>query len=100
MNLASPTKRLACIALSLASVVGCAPKIYVIDRQTILEEEAAGEWPQFEKDLITKSRAEGPTPFSKVPVNASRARLYNVLNGELVSEAPAPAKAASPGTTK
>jgi hypothetical protein len=50
----------------------CAPKIYVIDRQTVLEEEAAGDWPQFEKEVIERAKKQGPTPLSKVPENARR----------------------------
>ncbi len=71
------------LILAGASLVACSPKIYVIDRQTVLEEEAAGDWPQFEGDLLSKTAAQGPTPFSKVPVNNAKARLYNILNGEM-----------------
>jgi hypothetical protein len=73
------------LSLTLMALCACAPKVYVVDRQTILEEDAAGEWPQFEKELLKKSKSAGPVPFSHVPLNASRARLYNVLNSELVS---------------
>lgn len=67
----------------------CAPKIYVTDRQTVLEEEAAGDWPQFEKELIEKSQARGPAPFGQVRnqmrgKNARQSRIFNVLNGDLV----------------
>lgn len=69
---------------------GCAPKVYVIDRQTVLEEEAAGHWPDFEKELLKKAKAAGPTLFSETPMSARRARLYNVLNGStVVSDEPA-----------
>ena len=61
----------------------CAPKIYVVDRQTVLEEEAAGRWPQFEQELLDHSRGKGPTAFSSVPMSSRRARLYNVLNGPM-----------------
>lgn len=63
--------------------VGCSPKVYVIDNQTVLEEEAAGQWPQFEKQIIDKAKAKGPTPISQVPLDAHRERLYNVMNGEM-----------------
>ena len=72
-------------AASILWLCACTPKLYVVDRQTVLEEEAAGRWPQFEKELLEKSKAQGPTPFSKTPVTARRARLYNVLNGPLPS---------------
>lgn len=72
------------IALSLGlSCTFCAPKVYVIDRQTVLEEEAAGEWPEFDKDLLKKNSSAGAIPLGTAPLNARRARLYNVLNGNL-----------------
>lgn len=80
-------------ALGLAA---CSPKVYVIDRQTMLEQDAAGEWPQFEKDLLSRSASQGPTPFGKRPPSLEQRRLYNVLNGELVASAPATASAPAP----
>ncbi len=76
-------------SLILSAVVfsACVPKIYVIDRQTVLESEAAGEWPMFEKDVLGLSKAPGPTALSHTPASAGRQRLYNVLNGELASHA-------------
>lgn len=72
--------------LFVALLSACAPKIYVVDRQTVLEEEAAGSWPQFEQELLKKSIAATPTAFSQIPLNKKRARLLNILNGELVSD--------------
>ncbi len=66
-------------------LTGCTPKIYVVDRQTVLEEEAAGHWPQFEKEVLQGAKSAGPTPFAKVPPGARRARLYNILNGQVNS---------------
>lgn len=75
------------VVFSLLSVamfaVSCAPKIYVVDRQTVLEEEAAGSWPDFEKQVIEGSKTSGPTPFKKVPQSEQRAKLYNILNGSM-----------------
>ena len=66
-------------------LLGCTPKIYVIDRQTVLFEEAAGEWPEFEKSLLPKIKNRDPVRFSKNPsigiVNNDRKFL--VLNGEI-----------------
>jgi hypothetical protein len=63
----------------------CVPKIYVIDKQTVLEEEAAGEWPQFEKQFLNQAKAMGPTPFYQVAPSPAREKIYNVLNDELTS---------------
>ena len=69
--------------MALPLLLACSPKVYLIDRQTVLEEEAAGEWPDFEKLLIEKATKKGPTPFAKSDVQANQSRIYNVLNGEL-----------------
>lgn len=66
----------------------CSPKVYLIDRQTVLEDEAAGEWPKFENDLLDKAKAKGPTPFAKTENNERKERLYNVLNGEMTGNTP------------
>lgn len=94
-------KKLATLVLSTLVILtfsSCATiKIYMVDRQTVLEDEAAGEWPDFEKEILQKSEASGATPFPVVAENSSRSRLFNVLNGELAStQAPvnAPAKTA------
>ena len=71
------------LALVFLMLGACAPKIYVVDRQTVLEEEAAGRWPHFEQELLDHSRGKGPTAFSSVPMSTRRARLYNVLNGPI-----------------
>jgi hypothetical protein len=72
--------------LQLGTLVACSPKVYLVDRQTVLEDEAAGEWPDFEKELIHKAKATGPTPFAKVNNGAKKERLYHVLNGELTQQ--------------
>lgn len=77
--------RITPLALLLSLLTSCAPKIYVIDRQTVFEEEAAGQWPQFDQEILNKAKVSGPTPFPKTPVNVRKQRLYNVLNGELLS---------------
>ncbi len=66
-------------------MVGCTPKVYVIDRQTVLQEEAAGEWPEFEKSLVPLVKHKDPIRFSQSPATESdkSKRLYRVLNGEM-----------------
>ena len=78
------------IKFLMLTVIGmataCAPKIYVIDRQTVFEQESAGDWPQFEKQLTEKSVARGPTDFGLIPMTQKKAKLYKVLNGELIAQ--------------
>lgn len=72
-------------ALALLVLAGCSIKVDVKDRHTIMEDEAAGEWPDFEKDLVARSKESGPTPYRKTELNGKKKRIYNVLNGEMTS---------------
>jgi hypothetical protein len=73
---------------NLMTQLGCSPKIYLIDRQTVLEEEAAGEWPEFEKDLLEKSKSGNPSLLPKTTTSTQDNRSYHVLNGDLVRSRP------------
>lgn len=66
-------------------IVGCTPKVYVIDRQTVLQEQAAGEWPEFTMNLVPLVKHKNPVSFSQSPPSESEKnkRLYRVLNGEM-----------------
>jgi hypothetical protein len=72
------------IGLAALYLSSCAPQIYVVDRHTIMEEEAAGEWPDVEKEWMGQAKAQGPVRFPKTPESEKKKRLYNTLNGELV----------------
>jgi hypothetical protein len=93
-------KRISIMAALLTPLifVSCTAKIYVIDKHTSMEEEAAGEWPQFEKEILAKSQEQGPTPFQKTEINDRKRRLYNVLNGEETTQTEA--SAATPTSNK
>lgn len=66
-------------------LLSCSPKVYIIDRQTLLYEQAAGEWPEFEKSLLPKVIHKNPVRFSQSPANENEKsqRLYRVLQGEI-----------------
>ena len=66
-------------------LLACSPKVYIIDRQTLLYEQAAGEWPEFEKSLLPKVIHKSPVRFSQSPANENEKtqRLYRVLQGEI-----------------
>jgi hypothetical protein len=79
--------KLSLIVILFASFAwaGCSPKIYLHDRHTIMEEESAGEWPDFEKELLKSATQKSPTAFQKTELSNQKKRLFNVLNGELLS---------------
>ena len=63
---------------------GCVslPDVYLIDRQTVMEAEASGEWPQLEARFREAAPRKGPTPLTKEPSSKRRERAFRVLNGE------------------
>ena len=51
-----------CILVTWCGIlVSCTPKIYLIDRQTVLEQEASGNWPELDKVFYAESMKPGPT---------------------------------------
>lgn len=81
----SPASSWIFVAVLAVTAPSCAIKIVKVDQQTVMEDEAAGEWPEFEKQIIQKSQSSTPTPFPTVAASARKQRLFNVLNGELAA---------------
>lgn len=93
------TKKLALLMIVLLSSSSCAIKVFLVDRQTVLEDEAAGDWPEFEKEILQKSEASCPTPFPVVAENSRKSRLFNVLNSELTERATPVSMRATPSSS-
>lgn len=74
------------LAFSLPIVLGgCSPKIYVIDRQSILEQEAAGKWPSFEQWLEKNLERKAATPLGTTKQALKENRALQLPNGSLSS---------------
>ena len=87
MKKASPFNRsLPLLAMISSTFSACAPTVYLLDRQTVLEEEAAGEWPSLEASIQKQAHASGPTEFPSVEQSAAKKRRYSTLNAESTSE--------------
>lgn len=52
----------------------------IIDRQTILENEAAGDWPEIEKRFYIESKNPGPIGFTEKKVKIINQKVYNILD--------------------
>jgi len=64
------------------------PDIYLVDRHTVMESEASGEWPELEQRFTKQSLSKGPVNLAKEPSQRRRDRAFNMLNGEFpVAEA-------------
>lgn len=69
------------IALTLGACVNL-PDIYLIDRHSVMEAEASGDWPQLEKRFQTQGVSAGPVNYAKETSGKRRQRAFRVLNGE------------------
>lgn len=74
---------MACIALPACVSV---PNIYLIDRHTVMESEASGEWPALDKRFLKKSIAKGPVDLAKDPNDNRKKKAFRILNGEMESK--------------
>jgi hypothetical protein len=68
----------------LIGLSGCVslPDVYLIDRHTVMEEEASGEWPKLEARFRQQAVKSGPTNLAKEPAERRKERAFKVLNGE------------------
>lgn len=67
--------------LSLSACVSL-PDVYLVDRHTVMETEASGEWPQLEKRFKKQSLSKGPVNLVKEPSERRRDKAFKLLNGE------------------
>ncbi|MBF0300006.1 MAG: hypothetical protein HQK51_14880 [Oligoflexia bacterium] len=61
----------------------CAPTIYFVDKESIMETEAAGNWPSFEEFTLQKTEKIGASFLAPVEEDIRTKRFNKVLNGEL-----------------
>lgn len=66
--------------------VACAPKVYVIDRTTILEEAAAGSWPDLEGKWKKSQTKKSPQAFHSNDSSAKQKRLTRVLEADRIEK--------------
>lgn len=66
------------ISIALLSTA-CAPKVYVIDRATILEEESGGEWPQVDAAIRQKLLKTSPSAMKTTESSDRQNKLTRTL---------------------
>lgn len=76
------SKVLPLVFISLVSFVGCVPNIYLIDRPTLMEEEAAGHWPDLGESFEKKQAETSPVPLTPQQVKRKNDRVMQTLAGE------------------
>ena len=79
--------KIICCLTVLISFCGCATiEVYQVGRQTVMEEEAQGKWPQFDKKFAPKVINKQAQFFPKVSDSKRKKRVFSVLNGSMVSQ--------------
>lgn len=76
---------LICSALSLSACVSL-PDVYLVDRHTVMETEASGEWPKLEQRFRKEALKMGATDLAKEPDNQRRERAFRTLNAEFPAD--------------
>lgn len=88
---------IAILVFALSLTTGCAglindlvPDVYLVDRQTLMEADASGEWPEIEQRLVelgienAEGIKTGPEPFAGEQDRLSEQTSYGVLNAEYI----------------
>lgn len=74
---------LALIFLYLSCLSACVPNVYLIDRPTLMEEEAAGDWPDLGQTLEKKEVSKHPVPLTPQQMKRKDERVTQTLLGDI-----------------
>ncbi|MFK7160779.1 hypothetical protein V6U78_06985 [Marinospirillum sp. MEB164] len=87
--------RSAMALLLLLQLTGCAnflsnlvPDVYLVDRHTVMEADAAGAWPDLEARLLYGDLATGPLPLVEQGEGLEQHPDLQLLNAEFPQSTP------------
>jgi hypothetical protein len=60
----------------------CSPSVYLIDRQTVLELEASGDWKELDETFHKQEMAAGPIPTEKTREKVERRQVFNMTHAD------------------
>lgn len=84
------------LVIALSLLLGACvslPDVYLIDRQTVMEAEASGAWPELEQRFRQTTPTMGPVGLAADPLDRRREQAFRVLDGEHIQSTD---KAATP----
>lgn len=61
---------------------GCSPTVALIDRQTVLELEASGDWQELDKGYHAQELQSGPIPLEKMREKIERRPVLSMTHGD------------------
>ena len=74
------------VAGGIGMLCACAPKVYIIDRATIMEEESAGDWPDIE-DRWKKQNAKKQAQFIEIKKQSEKkSRLTQIVESDQITK--------------
>lgn len=71
--------------LVLAATVllaACVPDVYLIDRQTVLETQASGQWPELDRVFYEQVLSSGPAPLEKTADRQESRQLFQMTHAD------------------
>lgn len=81
--------RLFTVCLLSFAITGCSgllnnlvPDVYLVDRHTLMEADAAGEWPELEARLQTQAIKQGSEPYAGIDEQLDDQAGFRALNAE------------------
>ena len=80
---------------ALVMFTGCTPRVYIIDRPTLLEAEATGEWPELEEAVELRSLSLKPQPLAASEKKVEQKKPYRIIAGEFQLSKAEPTKKGS-----
>ena len=72
-----------CLAVCFACfLTACIPDVYLIDRQTVLETQASGQWPELDRIFYEKAVSAGPAPLEKTADRKDGRQLFQMTHSD------------------
>lgn len=78
--------KLLTVFAGILGFVACTPNLYFIDRHTVMEVEASGEWPSLDEDVFKTTKKKGVTYFEKSQDTKRKQKIFNTLDGEYTTK--------------
>lgn len=82
---AKAIRRTALIFCALA-VSACVPDVYLIDRQTVLETQASGQWPELDSIFYERTLSSGPLPLEKTADQRETRELFRMTHSDYAQD--------------
>ncbi len=68
----------------------CAPKVYLVDRQTVLEVQSSGDWPELDRAATASAMEPGPKALRKTSDTPDKRAALRVLPSDESTKTAAP----------